>query len=89
MSECPGWEELKASGHGSSNCRTWGGLSWWLTRGRDPAVSDRALVYRAAYDLGVLPRAVQVDPHVEFVGRPIGHLFFQVSREKAVLWLQN
>ena len=52
-------------------------------------MSDRALVYRAAYDLGVLPRAVQVDLHVVFVGRPIGHLFFQVSREKAVLWLQN
>ena len=46
-------------------------------------MSDRALVHRAAYDIGVPSRAMQVDPHVEFLGRPIGYFFFLVGRKKA------
>ena len=52
-------------------------------------MSDRALVHRVAYDIVVPSRAVQVDPHVGFLGRPIGHYFFLVGRQKAALWLQN
>ena len=52
-------------------------------------VSDRAVVHRAAYDIGVWSRAMHVDPHVGFLGRPIGHFFPLVGRINAALWLQN
>lgn len=52
-------------------------------------MSDKALVPRVAYDIGVCSRAMQVDPHAKFLGRPIGHVSFLVGRQKAVLWIQN
>ena len=33
--------------------------------------------------------AVQVDPHLGFLGSPIGHLFLLVRRQTAALWLQK
>ena len=46
-------------------------------------------MHRAAYDLGVTSRAVQVDPYVGFLGRPIGHFFPLVGKQNAALWLQK
>lgn len=48
----------------------------------------RALVYRESSAIGVPSRAVQVDPHLVFLGRGIGH-FLLVIRQNAALGLQN
>ena len=44
---------------------------------------------RVACDIGVLWRAVQVDPHVGILDRHLGHFFFLADKRKAVLDLQS
>ena len=52
-------------------------------------MSDRTFVESSAYDIGVLLRAVQLDPHGGFLHRPFLHFFYLVSRQMAALRLQN
>ena len=46
-------------------------------------------MHRAAYDLGVNSRAVQVDPYVGFLGRPIGQFFPLVGKQNAACGSRN
>ena len=50
---------------------------------------ESGLMQRAACDIGVLWRALQVDAHVGYLDRPIGHFFFLADSRKALLGLQD
>ena len=52
-------------------------------------MADRTLVHRAAYEISVPLRAVQVDPHLRFLCSPIWHFCLLKGRQSAVLRLQN
>ena len=52
-------------------------------------MSDRAIVFRSAYTIGVLSRDEQVDPHLRILGSPTGQHFFLVGRQRAALWFLN
>ena len=81
---------MSALGHGRSHLQDKMALSLGGLQEIGPqAVSERGLVQRAASDIGVRGRNVQVDPHVGFLDRPLGHFFFLADKRKAVLALQN
>ena len=52
-------------------------------------MADRTLVHRAANEIAVPLRAVQVNPHLGFLCHPVGHFLPSESRQRAVLGLQD
>ena len=66
-----------------------GQLPGWLTGVRGKAVAARTLVHRAANEIAVPLRAVQVDPHLGFLCHPVDHFLPSESRQRTVFGLQD
>ena len=66
-------------------CSLCGQLPGWGQEVQAQAVSERALGPRSAYIFGVQPNAVQVHPHLWFLGSPEGNVFLLEGRQSAAL----
>ena len=53
------------------------------------AICDRASVFKVAYEIGVLLRAKQFDPHLWFLDCTIDNVFLLGGRQSALLWPRN
>ena len=68
-------------------CSIWGQL-WVCREFGAHAVSEGALVPRAAYIIGVQSSGVQVVPHLESLTAPEGKVSLLLGRQSAALWLR-